>query len=563
MIMSILTLLGSLGMFLWGMNMLSTSLQKSAGEGLRKIISRLTGNPIKGVITGFGVTSVIQSSSATTVMVVGFVNACLLTLSQAISVIMGANIGTTMTAWIIAIFGFKADISALAIPLMAVGFVLSISKKSKRKNIGDLIIGFAMLFLGLSLMKGSVPDLKQTPEVLEFIKQWCNHGYLSVFAFLGVGTILTLILQSSSATVALTLIMLNIGWIPFEMACAMVLGENIGTTITANIAASIGSKNAKRAALAHTIFNLFGVIWALIIFFPFVKFVTSIASLLTTEPETASLYGISLLHTVFNLVNTMLLIWFIPQIEKLVCAVIKDKPSSEQAGDVQHLINIDAGLISTPELAISEADKQVVLLAKSMNEALDYVEKGIKKSNDEAAFEPYRAKLVYFEDLADKMEFEVVNFLNKLDKSGLSEQSLLRVNSLLRIVGELESLGDSGESISRTILRKNNYGRNLSDEHIEKLSKMTQLLREAYSSMIMNLSCSGELQEISNAYNAERAINLYRNNCREAELISMQNGNESYFSGVFFLSILAEMEKMGDQLINISQAAVGKKEENY
>ena len=304
--MNLFTLLGALGMFLYGMNMMSTGLQKTAGNGLRRLLGTMTSNPFKGVLTGFGVTAAIQSSSATTVMVVGFVSAGLLTLGQAIGVIMGANIGTTMTAWIIAVFGFKADISALAVPLMGLGFIMSLSKKDKLRNISELIIGFSLLFLGLSLMKSSMPDLSQSPEVLGFIRNWSGRGFLSVLLFLLLGTMLTLILQSSSATVAITLIMLDMGWIEFDIAAAMVLGENIGTTITANIAAMVGNVNAKRAALAHTVFNVFGVIWALAAFTPFVRFIQWLVSLITDDPQTSLVYGISMFHTVFNLITTFM-----------------------------------------------------------------------------------------------------------------------------------------------------------------------------------------------------------------------------------------------------------------
>ena len=269
MLLQIFTLFGALGMFLYGMNLMSSGLQKTAGGRMRAILGSMTSNRFKSVLTGLGITSVIQSSSATTVMVVGFVNAGLLMLEQAIGVIMGANIGTTVTAWLISLLGFKMDISVLAVPLMAVGFVLSLSKIEKRRNVSEFIIGFSLLFLGLSLMKNSVPDLQQTPEVLSFIQTWSNFGFWSVLIFMVFGTLLTLVLQSSSATMALTLIMLNLGWLPFDMAAAMVLGENIGTTITANIAAAVANTNAKRAALAHTLFNLFGVVWALILFKPF------------------------------------------------------------------------------------------------------------------------------------------------------------------------------------------------------------------------------------------------------------------------------------------------------
>ena len=382
MILQLLTLLGALGMFLFGMNMMSSGLQKAAGDRLRNFLSSMTSSPFKGVLTGLGITSVIQSSSATTVMVVSFVNAGLLTLTQAISVIMGANIGTTVTAWLVSWLGFKADISILAVPLMALGFVFSISKKDQRRNISELIVGFSLLFLGLSLMKESVPDLQKTPEVLSFIQGWQGYGFGSVIIFLVFGTLLTLVLQSSSATMALTLIMLNMSWIRFDMACAMVLGENIGTTITANIAAAVGNTSARRAALAHTVFNLFGVIWALITFPLFLKLTGAITSSIfgvpnpsgqdfTVEPllgpdgsllqspsQTAALFGLSMLHTLFNTINTLILIWFIPGIEKLVCAVIKG--SGVQDKETYTLKYINAGPVGTPELATEQTFQEKV-----------------------------------------------------------------------------------------------------------------------------------------------------------------------------------------------------------
>ena len=332
-------------MFLYGMNMMSAGLQKAAGDRLRSFLSAMTSNPFKGVMTGLGITSVIQSSSATTVMVVSFVNAGLLTLTQAIGVIMGANIGTTVTAWMVSWLGFKADISILAVPLMMFGFLFSNSKKNQRRNIGELIVGFSLLFLGLSFMKDSVPDLRETPEVLEFVRTWSSYGFGSVLLFLAFGTILTLVLQSSSATMAITLIMLSMGWIPFAMACAMVLGENIGTTITANIAASIGNTQAKRAALSHTIFNLFGVAWALALYNPFLNLVGLVTENMFGLPNpaaddfaviekgsdtgTAALYGLSMLHTMFNTINTLVLIWFTGWIAKAVSYIIRTPENQE------------------------------------------------------------------------------------------------------------------------------------------------------------------------------------------------------------------------------------------
>ncbi|MBO5194167.1 MAG: Na/Pi cotransporter family protein, partial [Bacteroidales bacterium] len=336
-VLQIFTLLGALGMFLYGMTLMSEGLQKAAGDRLRSFLASMTSTPFKRVLTGLLITAIIQSSSATTVMVVSFVNAGLLSLANAIGVIMGANIGTTVTAWLISLLGFKADISVLSIPLMAVGFVLTMSKKGKNRNIGELIIGFSLLFLGLSFLKESVPDLSSSPEVLAFLKQWTGYGFWSVLIFLAIGTVLTIVLQSSSATMALTLVMVNFGWIPFEMAAAMVLGENIGTTITANIAASVANISAKRAARAHTIFNVFGVAWMLIVFRPFLKLVGLIVEAMglpnpmtadlsvsggddaaVTAAQTSTLYGVAMLHTLFNLINTIILIWFVPVIVKIV-----------------------------------------------------------------------------------------------------------------------------------------------------------------------------------------------------------------------------------------------------
>ncbi|MGM9784815.1 MAG: Na/Pi cotransporter family protein [Candidatus Cryptobacteroides sp.] len=556
--MTILTLAGALGMFLYGMSLMSTGLQKAAGTGLRKLLASITSNPFKGVLTGLGVTAAIQSSSATTVMVVGFVNAGLLTLTQAIGVIMGANIGTTMTAWIIAVFGFKADISALAVPLMALGFIFSVSKKDKLRNISELIIGFSLLFLGLSLMKSSVPDLRQTPEVLEFITSWSGHGFASVLLFLALGTVLTLILQSSSATVALTLIMLNMGWIQFDMAAAMVLGENIGTTITANIAAAVGSVNAKRAALAHTVFNLFGVVWALAIFHPFINFVQWLVSLMGVDEATATIYGISMLHTTFNLLNTLLLVWFTKPIARLVTVLVKDKAPQEDAseGGIRYL---DYGLVSTPELALAESSKEIVHFSKVMKNGLEYLAGAINSADKEEKFKAYRDKLVRYEEISDKIEYEIVKFLNDLCKNHLSNESKALVRSQIRISGELESLGDSGESISRSLMHMRAYGRKLSPEHMAKLSQMVGLLSQAYEDMIWNLENADKLKDISNAELDEKAINQFRNECRDAELSGLEDTEgltakgDAYFETVFYLNTLEQLEKMGDFLINISQ----------
>ena len=541
-------------MFLYGMNLMSSGLQKAAGSKLRALLSRITSNPFKGVLTGFGITSVIQSSSATTVMVVGFVSAGLLTLSQAIGVIMGANIGTTMTAWIISIFGFKADISILAVPLMAVGFILSNAKRDKLKSIGEFVIGFSLLFLGLSLMKNSIPDLSTTPEVLSFIQGWSGKGFISVLLFLLLGTVMTLILQSSSATVALTLIMLNMGWIHFDMAAAMVLGENIGTTITANIAAAVGNVNAKRAALAHTFFNVFGVIWALIFFHPFVNLVQNIVGLMNVGEQTSLVYGISMFHTMFNLINTCILIWFTSVIEKIVKFVIKDKPSKDKT----KIVYLDSGLIDTPELALSEACRETVHFARVMKNGLEYIRSAVQSSDNMADYEPYKEKLVKYEQISDKMEYEIASFLNELAKSHISDRSLSLVRSLLRITKELESMGDSGESVSKSLTAMINYSRHLSDEHKKALDRMLDLLNAAYEAMIYNIEHYNEIKDIEKAKNAELAIDAFKKECKLKEYDSMEKKGDAYFESVFFLDLLDELENTGDYAINVSEALVSE-----
>ena len=573
-ILQIFTLLGALGMFLYGMNLMSSGLQKAAGDKLRSFLSAMTSNPAKGVLTGLGVTTVIQSSSATTVMVVSFVNAGLLTLSQAISVIMGANIGTTVTAWMVAFLGFKADISLLAVPMMLLGFLFSNSKKNQYQNIGELIVGFSLLFLGLSFMKNSVPDLRETPQVLEFVTTWASHGFGSVLLFLAFGTVLTLVLQSSSATMAITLIMLSMGWIPFHMACAMVLGENIGTTITANIAASVGNTQAKRAAMSHTIFNVFGVIWALILFQPFTALVGKIIELFglpnpaadgfavvegSVDTSTAALYGLSMLHTLFNTINTLLLIWFVKLIEKAVVWIIKPK---NQEAEPFRLKYISAGPLATPELAAEQAFDEIIHFAEISRNGLGYAKQAI--AADAKHFEELREKLVKYEEISDRIEYEIAAFLNGVLAGDISEATSMKIKAMYKIIGELESLGDSGEAISRMLSRRNEHKKSFDTATIEKINLMIAKVDSAYEVMIANLTAAheGTLTSIANAYDAEEQINALRNELREAEIEALDNNDKNYQTSVYYIDIINELEHMGDFMINISQslerAFVGK-----
>lgn len=567
-IFQIFTLLGALGMFLYGMNLMSSGLQKVSGDKLRSFLSAMTSNPFKGVLTGLGITSVIQSSSATTVMVVSFVNAGLLTLAQAIGVIMGANIGTTVTAWLVSWLGFKADISVLAVPLMLFGFLFSNSKKNQRQNIGELIVGFCLLFLGLSFMKESVPDLNETPEVLDFVKTWSSYGFSSVLLFLVFGTVLTLVLQSSSATMAITLIMLSMGWIPFEMACAMVLGENIGTTITANIAASIGNTLAKRAAMSHTIFNVFGVLWALILYKPFLSLVGLITATVFGLPNpsaegfavsgpnsaegVAALYGLSMLHTLFNTINTFLLIWFIKYIEKAVVFIIR--APKDQENEVFRLKYISAGPLATPELALEQAFNEIMHFAQISKKGLAYVRAAVAERNSDK-FEELCNKLVKYEEISDRIEYEIATFLNGVSAGDISEDTSKQIKAMYKIIKELESLGDSGEVISRILSRRNVHNKTFDDETIKKLQGMADAVDNAYDAMIDNLAAvhKGTLTEVSNAYNAEDRINNLRSNLRDAEIEEIENNKKNYQTSVYYIDIVNQLERMGDFIINISQ----------
>ena len=567
-ILQIFTLLGALGMFLYGMNLMSSGLQKAAGERLRGFLSAMTSNPFKGVMTGLGITTIIQSSSATTVMVVSFVNAGLLTLAQAIGVIMGANIGTTVTAWMVSWLGFKADISVLAVPLMLLGFLFSNSKIDKRKNIGELIVGFSLLFLGLSFMKDSVPDLRETPQVLEFVSSWSAHGFGSVLLFLAFGTILTLVLQSSSATMAITLIMLSMGWIPFEMACAMVLGENIGTTITANIAASVGNTQAKRAAMSHTIFNVFGVVWALILYKPFLHLVGTITENLFGLPNpaaegfvvtdsisaegTAALYGLSMLHTLFNLTNTLLLVWFTKWIAQAVSWIVPTPKNQDK--EVFRLKYISAGPLATPELSVGQAFEEIISFAKISKNGANYAQNAINEA-DTDKFEELRSKLVKYEEISDRIEYEIATFLNGISAEEVSESTSLKIKSMYKIIGELESLGDSGETISRILSRKNIHNKKFDADIVKNLNAMADAVNAAYDVMIENLTAAhkGELTNISNAYNAEDRINTLRNNLRDTVIENIENDGKNYQTSVYYMDIINAYESMGDFMINVSQ----------
>ena len=552
----ILKLLGSLGLFLYGMTLMSGALQKVAGEKMRSILAAMTSNSLKRVLTGLFITAIIQSSSATTVMVVSFVNAGLLSLVQSVGVIMGANIGTTVTAWIISMLGFKFDISVLSIPLIGVGFTLMMFKSKKKKSVGELIIGFSLLFLGLTFLKDSVPDLRANPEVFEFLQGWTKYGYGSVLIFVLIGTLLTIIMQSSSATMALTLVMSSYGWIPFEMAAAMVLGENIGTTITANIAAAVANVSARRAALAHLVFNIFGVIWVLVFFRPVLSIVAKITiSVFGLDPfvsSEATLYGVSFLHTLFNITNTLLLVGFTNQIVKLVSYVIKTKETEE----VFRLKYIQGGVLSTAELSLSQAKSEITDFAKLAKQEFSYAREAMRLCNSDKFDELY-AKIEHYEQITDKVELEIANYLNNVSEGELSEESGRRLQAMYKIISEIESLGDSGYNIARILNRLRVHKKNFSDDVCDKLDHMFDLLDRAFDHMINNLDKGyTKLDGISNAVDSEEQINEYRNLLKEEHLFNLENNKYGYQTGVYYMDIVAECEKAGDYMINVSEAII-------
>ncbi len=555
-IYQVLKVLGSLGLFLYGMTLLSEGLQKVAGDKMRSILAAMTSNSFKRVLTGLFITAIIQSSSATTVMVVSFVNAGLLSLAQSVGVIMGANIGTTVTAWIISLLGFKADIAVLSIPLIGIGFSFMMFKSKRKKNIGELIIGFALIFLGLNFLKSSVPDLRSTPEVLEFLKEWTSFGFASTLIFVAIGTVLTIVLQSSSATMALTLVMCSFGWIPFQMAAAMVLGENIGTTITANIAASIANVSARRAALAHTVFNLIGVVWVLIFFNPILRLVSALTVAVGGgDPfvNTAStLYGVSFLHSLFNITNTILLVGFTPQIVKFVSYVVK-APKTEEVFRLQF---IQGGMLSTSELSLTQAKHEIINFARLAQKQFEYARQAILE-NDKETFEGLYTKLEHYEQITDRVELEIANYLNSISEGQLSEESARRLQAMYTIISEIESVGDSGYNIARILQRKRVHNKKFDPEMIKRLEHMLDLVDNAFVQMITNLELGyTKITNIANAEDAENSINEYRNHLKEEHLLNLETNKYNYQTGVFYMDIVAECEKAGDYIINVSEAII-------
>ena len=554
----LLKLFGSLALFLYGMKIMSEGLQKFAGDRLRRILTAMTTNRVTGVLTGMLITALVQSSSATTVMVVSFVNAGLLTLSQSIGVIMGANIGTTVTAWIISALGFKVDIAAFALPLLAFGIPLLFSQKSNRKSIGEFIFGFSFLFMGLSMLQANAPDLQKNPDMLAFVQNYTDMGFLSILLFVFIGTILTMIVQASAATMAITLIMCANGWISFELGAALVLGENIGTTITANLAALTGNTQARRAAMAHLMFNVFGVIWVLCVF-PFFTgavswFVENVMG--STEMSVAVPFKLSAFHSAFNICNVLILIWFVPFIERTVCAIIPQKEQDEE----YRLRYITGGMLSTAELSILQASKEIHLFAERTRRMFGMVRELLHTEKDDD-FNRIFSRVEKYENISDSMELEIANYLNQVSEGRLSSESKLQIRGMLREVTEIESIGDSCYNLARTINRKRQANEDFTEQQYEHIHSMMTLDDEALAQMITVIEHTDHpATDVNKSYNLENEINNFRNQLKNQNIVDVNNKDYSYQMGVYYMDIIAECEKLGDYVMNVVEASCDIKE---
>ena len=561
-IIELLTLIGALGFFIYGMKVMSDGIQKVAGSKMRSILSKMTSNRFLGIATGFILTALLQSSSATTVMIVSFVNAGLLSLVESIGVIMGANIGTTVTAWLISLLGFKVKISAIALPIIAIGFPMMFSSKSNIKSWAEVLIGFALLFIGLDALKESVPNLKENTEFLAFLSSYANMGIISTLIFIGVGTILTLVVQSSSAAMALTLVMCYEGYIPFELAAAMVLGENIGTTITANLAALVGNVHAKRAARAHFIFNIFGVIWMI---FAFQFFINSIDSYMISNMDLSPVssigesvavpIGLSIFHTTFNILNVLLFVWFVPLISR---TVIQMQPSKGETDEELHLEHIGGGLMQTAELSVLEAQKEVIKFGKITSKLYNMILE-LRKETDSKKFNKLMERIRKYEDITDRMEVEIADYLAKAAQGEMSDSASFKVRSMISIINDMERIGDICYQMSISIERKRERKAEFTTESQKSIEGMLSEVQKALDIMNNNLNSEYSQVTLTEANNAEININNLRNKLRKEYLKKIEKGEMPIQTGMIYNNLIHSLEKVGDHIFNITEAIVGDK----
>ena len=593
-LLDFLGLLGAVGLFLYGMKVMSEGLQKAAGDRLRNILSAMTRNRFTGTVTGFFITALIQSSSASTVMVVSFVNAGLMTLAQSMAVIMGANVGTTFTAWIIALFGFKVDISAFALPLIGLAVPLLFSSKSKTKSIGEFTIGFAFLFMGLDMISNYVPDLQSNPEMFAFLQKYASMGFVSVLIFTLVGLLVTMIIQSSAATFAITLIMCSKGWIDFPLACALVLGSNIGTTITPLLASMSGNVAAKRTAMGHLLFNLLGTLWVLAVFYPFVdlnSWITEeigqgnpcelyqyVSDLKATNPDiydrlyanslptndgvilhhramiaqlqVSVSFGLSIFHTVFNLINLSIMIWLTKVYVKIVELLV---PAKHAGDDEFQLKFISGGILSASELNISQAEKEIHVFAERVARMLPMARDLVTKKDGSDEFNKVYSRLEKYEEISDRMEIEIANYLNRCAEGRLSNQSKRRIAAMLSIDSEIESIADCALGVGKILLRKQQSNVDFNEEIYKNIDTMFDYVERATDNMMKLLSNLEHQQEntIITSYNCEREINNLRNILRSNNISNINEHHYEYQSGIYYMDIISTLEKLGDYIINV------------
>lgn len=593
-LLDFLGLLGAVGLFLYGMKVMSEGLQKAAGDRLRNILSAMTRNRFTGTVTGFFITALIQSSSASTVMVVSFVNAGLMTLAQSMAVIMGANVGTTFTAWIIALFGFKVDISAFALPLIGLAVPLLFSSKSKTKSIGEFTIGFAFLFMGLDMISNYVPDLQSNPEMFAFLQKYASMGFVSVLIFTLVGLLVTMIIQSSAATFAITLIMCSKGWIDFPLACALVLGSNIGTTITPLLASMSGNVAAKRTAMGHLLFNLLGTLWVLAVFYPFVdlnSWITEeigqgnpcalyqyVSDLKATNPDiydrlyanslptndgvilhhramiaqlqVSVSFGLSIFHTVFNLINLSIMIWLTKVYVKIVELLV---PAKHAGDDEFQLKFISGGILSASELNISQAEKEIHVFAERVARMLPMARDLVTKKDGSDEFNKVYSRLEKYEEISDRMEIEIANYLNRCAEGRLSNQSKRRIAAMLSIDSEIESIADCALGVGKILLRKQQSNVDFNEEIYKNIDTMFDYVGRATDNMMKLLSNLEHQQEntIITSYNCEREINNLRNILRSNNISNINEHHYEYQSGIYYMDIISTLEKLGDYIINV------------
>lgn len=551
-VLNILSLLGSLGLFLFGMKTMSEGLEKFAGDRLRSILAAMTKNRVMGVFTGIIVTALIQSSSATTVMVVSFVNAGLMNLTQAIGVIMGANVGTTVTAWIISAVGFKVNIAAMALPLLAFGIPLIFSGQSKRKSIGEFVFGFAFLFMGLSFLQKAATDLDIGSMVAMMLAGLADGGFFTIILFVLVGALVTMVVQASAATMAITLMLfdMHIPGFGLEQAAALAMGQNIGTTITAVMASMTAGTQARRAALAHMFFNVFGVVVVLLMFYPFCNAVSWFVEDVMLAGNN-DLFKLSMFHTAFNIFNTLLLIGFVKQIESFVCKVLPMTEEQEEKG----LKFISGGLFSTAELSILQARKEIVFFAERCQKSFNYVLSmhGITKDDE---FRNIFAKVEKYEGITDNMEYEIAHYLQQVSEGRLSDDAKRQVQRMLREIDDLESIGDCCFSLARTLSRKReNCKEHFTDNQLQQIHRMEHLVADALSMMTDTLQQpEGEGHDISRNYETEQQINALRTQLRDENLQNIAAGQYDYQLGAFYIDFINGLEKLADYVLNVAQS---------